>query len=115
MFSHPNILKSTVVPGVLGNENSKYWSEDRVGQKHVIIFFFGSIALVSFLLFESEITLGLSFIYKKLQACFYNLRKQEVPADENEEMIDAPDLYWEINFNQLCREFKLAKVEKQKY
>ena len=35
--------------------------------------------------------------------------------DENEEMIDAPDLYWELNFDQLCKEFKLAKVEKQKY
>jgi len=38
-----------------------------------------------------------------------------VPLDENEEMIDAPDLYWELNFDQLCKEFKLAKVEKQKY
>ena len=115
IFSHPNILKSQVIPGVIGNENSKYWKENRVGQKHVIIFFFGAIALIILLVLESEITAALSFIYKKLQACFYKLRKQDVPYDENEEMIDAPDLYWEINFDQLCKEFKLAKVEKQKY
>jgi len=51
IFSHPNILKSTVIPGILGNDHSKYWNEDRVGQKHMIIFFFCSIGLLLFLVF----------------------------------------------------------------
>lgn len=30
-------------------------------------------------------------------------------------MIDAPDYYFEINFSQLCKEYKLQKMERQKY
>jgi len=37
------------------------------------------------------------------------------PKDENEEMIDAPDIYWEISFAQLVKEYKIQKTERQKY
>ena len=37
------------------------------------------------------------------------------PVDENEEMIDAPDIYWEISFAQLVKEYKVQKTERQKY
>jgi hypothetical protein len=30
-------------------------------------------------------------------------------------MIDAPDIYWEISFAQLVKEYKIQKTERQKY
>ena len=37
------------------------------------------------------------------------------PKDENEDMIEAPDIYWEISFAQLVKEYKVQKTERQKY
>lgn len=34
-------------------------------------------------------------------------KKFEAAVDENDEVIDAPDYYFEINFSQLCKEYKL--------
>ena len=81
----------------------------------MVFFIFGSIFLIVFMLFENSIMTAVAFLRKKFVALIYSLLKKEVPYDENEEMIDAPDLYYELNFQQLTKEFKIAKVEKQKY
>jgi hypothetical protein len=36
-------------------------------------------------------------------------------TDSAEDIIEAPDFYEEINFDQRCREYKLQKVQKQKF
>ena len=42
-------------------------------------------------------------------------KEQTEYVDENDEVIDAPDYYFEINFAQLTKEYKVQKLERQKY
>ena len=41
--------------------------------------------------------------------------RSKLKKDSTEDIIEAPDFYEEINFDQRCREYKLQKVEKQKF
>lgn len=113
IYSHPRILESPVVTSFGGS--SKYFHTERVGQKHVVIFMAGAIFLLVLMLLEDNLMSIVAFLRKKVTQCGHTLLKRELKPDENDEMVDAPDLYYELNFEQLCKEFKLAKVEKQKY
>jgi hypothetical protein len=42
-----------------------------------------------------------------MRAYSYTRKGEEVPHDENDDIIDAPDLYSEINFEQRCKEYEL--------
>lgn len=53
----------------------------------------------------------ISFAFRKVYFLII-CKKFEPSIDENDEVIDAPDYYFEINFAQLCKEYKLQKMER---
>ena len=65
----------------------------------MIIFMIASLVLMVAMVFEGQIGLLWGMVFKSAK----------------KEMIEAPDLYEDIDFEQLCKEFKLQKVERQKF
>jgi hypothetical protein len=70
-----------------------------LGDKHTSIYLYGSLGLFIFLLLRNKIGDAVSLVKKKLRVKYYKSKGLEVPHDENDDMIDAPDLYGEINFD----------------
>ena len=93
MFQYPELLNSEATG--FGN-NSLYLNKERVGQKHMVIFLIASMVMICLIVFEEQII--------KLWGIVFKSAKQE--------MIEAPDLYEDINFEQLCKEYKLQRVER---
>lgn len=112
MFSYPNVLKSPIYENAAGNE-SYYFNKNRMGQAHMVWFTICFVVICFMLIAETPIIWLLSntvrcvsFVLRKI--FFLITCKEFVPAhDENDEVIDAPDYYFEINFSQLCKEYKL--------
>ena len=119
MFSEPMILQSTNASGsISSNLNNQYFGNYRVSQLHTLVFIFGSLLVILILMLEPLI-MKLSFKISRCQSvcwakCKSKIKKEPYlpPKDENEEMIDAPDIYWEISFAQLVKEYKIQKTER---
>jgi hypothetical protein len=62
----------------------------------MVIFLIAAVVLLCLMAFEGQII--------KLWGMVFKSAKQE--------MIEAPDLYEDINFEQLCKEYKLQRVER---
>jgi hypothetical protein len=114
MLSEPNILESSrpsASPD--GLDNSQYFGTSRISQLHTIIYIIGSGFVLLLLFAEPAIMKISSVISRCFNVCCTKLKfaiKKEPyipPKDENEEMIDAPDIYWEISFAQLVKEYKV--------
>jgi hypothetical protein len=113
MVSEPNILESSTFsstpPSPLENQ---YFGSYRISQLHNVIFILGSCLVVLLMVFEPVIMKTTSTISRCTSVCWAKMKsnmKREPylpPKDENEEMIDAPDIYWEISFAQLVKEYK---------
>jgi hypothetical protein len=79
----------------------------------VILFFVGCSLILNLIVFEIPITLLCGLLVNISRACFARISSiiRQVPylppKDENEDMIDAPDIYWEISFAQLVKEYKI--------
>ena len=93
MFQYPELLNSEATG--FGN-TSLYFNKERVGQKHMVIFLIAAVVLLCLMVFEGQII--------KLWGMIFKSTKQE--------MIEAPDLYEDINLEQLCKEYKLQRVER---
>jgi hypothetical protein len=122
MLSEPNLLESNRPDGVPdGLEGSQYFGTTRVSQGHVILYMVGSAVILLLLISEPIIMKISSLISKGQSICFAKCKsiiKKEPylpPKDENEEIINAPDIYWEISFAQLVKEYKIQKTERQKF
>lgn len=105
MISEPNILQSNTISGSpSGMTGNQYFGSSRISQLHTIIFILGSCLIILLLIFEPAIV-RFSFSVSRCCSVFNAKRKARMsgepylpPKDENEEMIDAPDIYWEISF-----------------
>lgn len=122
ILTEPNILESSRPSGSpAGLDNSQYFGTSRISQLHSIIFIIGSFVVIIFLLSEPLIMKISSLVSKGLLICCtkmkFAIKKVPYipPKDENEDMIDAPDIYWEISFAQLVKEYKIQKTERQKF
>lgn len=117
MISEPNILESSTISGSpSGLSNNQYLGSYRISQLHSIIFILGSCLVILLLIFEPAI-MKLSSAISRCQSvawamCRSKMKKEPylAPKDENEEIIDAPDIYWEISFAQLVKEYKTQKT-----
>jgi hypothetical protein len=100
---------------------SYYFSNARMGQAHVVVFLIAFAVVILLLILEKPIMALLSIIMKYVNIGLHKLWnalrcKEQTPyVDENDEVIDAPDYYFEINFAQLTKEYKVQKMERQKY
>ena len=111
-FSFPEIMQSNVAGKAVGND-SQYFNKNRMGQNHMVWFsiLFAIVAIM--LILEVPIVWLVANTVKCLnyiaRRIWFGVRCKEFePAvDENDEVIDAPDYYFEINFSQLCKEYKL--------
>jgi len=120
IYSYPNILKSGQRDEVssVGTSKSYYFSNARIGQAHIIVFILAFAVVILMLVFERPIAALLSLLTKGLTIVFYRLwalircKEYEPYVDENDEVIDAPDYYFEINFSQLVKEYKTQKMER---
>ena len=122
MLSEPNILQSSTLSGTPeGLGGNQYFETARISQQHCFLFIFGSAIVILLIIMEYPIvsTCGalsrLSMICgARCKSCLMKIPYLP-PKDENDEMIEAPDIYWEINFAQLVKEYKVQKTERQKY
>ena len=96
------------------SSSSRYFSGDRVGQAHVVIFLLAFAVVVFLLIMEKPITALLSIMMRYLNIGLHKLweaircvKEKTEYVDENDEVIDAPDYYFEINFAQLTKEYKV--------
>jgi hypothetical protein len=119
-FSFPEIMNSGLIKNPAQND-SYYFNSERMGQKHMIWFILFFVIIVLMLILETPIIWLLSkfiqcngIVFGKLFALI-TCKEYKPSVDENDEVIDAPDYYFEINFAQLCKEYKLQKMERQKY
>jgi len=127
MVSNPDLLSSSNIadrvegytpPSVSGNQ---YFSSTRLSQSHVILYITGCAFILLLIFFEKSLAYLCGFSIKISRIgcakCYSCVRRVPYlpPKDENEEMIDAPDIYWEISFAQLVKEYKIQKTERQKY
>lgn len=121
-YSYPFILKSGLREEASAIEGgSRYFSNQRMGQTHIVLFIVAFALVILMLIFEKPIVALLSLIAKGVSIGLHKLWncircKEQTPyVDENDEVIDAPDYYYEINFAQLCKEYKIQKMERQKF
>jgi len=121
LYSYPNIMRSKVRDDVSVTSSSRYLSGARLGQTHVVIFLLAFAVVIFLLVLEKPITALLSILMRYVNIGLHKLWnaircKEQTPyVDENDEVIDAPDYYFEINFAQLTKEYKVQKLERQKY
>lgn len=119
MVSEPNILQSSTLSTAPSSPlENQYFGSTRISQVHNLIFLLGSCVVILLMVFEPLI-MKLSSLMSRCQSvgwakCKSKLKKEPYlpPTDENEEMIDAPDIYWEISFAQLVKEYKTQKTER---
>lgn len=87
----------------------------------MVIFLLAFAVVILLLVLEKPITALLSIMMRYVNIGLHKLWnaircKEQTPyVDENDEVIDAPDYYFEINFAQLTKEYKVQKLERQKY
>jgi hypothetical protein len=119
MLTEPNILQSNRPKGSPeGLASHQYFGTSRISQMHSIVYILGSGLVILLLMAEAPI-MKLSSKVSQCQAvcwakCRAAIKKAPYlpPKDENDDMIDAPDIYWEISFAQLVREYKVQKTER---
>jgi hypothetical protein len=119
MISEPNLMESSILAGSPSSSlKNQYFGNYRVSQLHTLIFILGSFVVILMIVFEPVI-MKLSFSLSRCFSiccakCKAKIKKEPYlpPKDENEEMIDAPDIYWEISFAQLVKEYKVQKTER---
>jgi len=79
---------------------------------HMTVYQIGFIVVISMIIFERPTVALLSFISRGFSKCtgkmISRVKREEYVAkiEENDEVIDAPDYYFEINFLQLCKEYE---------
>jgi hypothetical protein len=111
-FSFPEIMQSSVDDKAVGND-SQYFNKNRMGQIHMVWFSILFAIVAVMLILEVPIVWIVGHLAKCLNVClrriWFGIRCKtfEAAVDENDEVIDAPDYYFEINFSQLCKEYKL--------
>lgn len=110
ILSNPYLLSSSnIADRVEGFEppsvsTNQYFASTRISQTHVILYICGCILVGFLIFFEQQLTWCCSFTSRKTRIgfarCSSCIRRVPYlpPKDENEEMIDAPDIYWEISF-----------------
>lgn len=119
-FSYPYALRTSVLEGYFGN-NTQYFSPERLGQTHMVIFFiYGCVNLILFIFEDTCVS--------HWSACSHNCNIQcalccakcqgkefnEVDLD-SAGFVYSDDLLWEINFGELYRLYRQAQRDKQKY
>ena len=55
IFSNPHFLQSEINPSYFGN-NTKYYNAQRLGQRHMIVFFSASVAILALVALERTLT-----------------------------------------------------------
>lgn len=104
LYSYPHIMKSNIRDDVSGSASSRYFSGARLGQAHVVVFLLAFVVVIVLLILEKPITALLSVLMRYVNIGLHKLwnaircKEQTEYVDENDEVIDAPDYYFEINF-----------------
>lgn len=114
VYSYPQLLKSgTESSALVDSAGSYYMDQSRIGQMHMVWFTICFLVVIGMLVLETPIIWLLSKFVKCLsfviRRIWFGIRCKpfEPAVDENDEVIDAPDYYFEINFSHLCKEYKL--------
>ena len=73
---------------------------NRLGQIHVVVYFWGAVAILAFLWFRPQIV-----YFVNIYLGTYGLAQQSVPH------LFSDDLYSEINYSQLYKQYVRNKTE----
>ena len=113
IFSNPQILQSEINPSYFGND-TKYYNTSRLGQRHVVIFLWASIAILVLTVLERTLTRIASALSACCRGLFLMCTIKIDKSAASDEMVLSDDLYKEISFAQLYEEYCRLKVERQK-
>lgn len=124
IFSYPYILNSEINLSVWGESNdislsSYYFNAKRQGQHHMILYFCAFI-LVLFLVFfgkfsDRVLSLIARFFIFITCKCYRSLRNIPDPEVEQRKVAFSDDIYCEMSYDQLFKEYVAVKRERQMF
>mmetsp|Transcript_14014 Transcript_14014/g.23808 ORF Transcript_14014/g.23808 Transcript_14014/m.23808 type:complete len:888 (-) Transcript_14014:196-2859(-) len=124
IFSYPFILNTQINPTIWGESNtvtlgSQYFNFKRMGQHHMLLYFFSFVALCAIYLFQAFFIALVSKLVSSLGSCFTEawnrLRNQKSQRDYVLSFSYSDDLYCDISYDQLHQEYVRVKRERQMY